>query len=348
MNNALKMAIAAAAVVVVAIAGISFFRGGTGGPGASPTAIPTPSPSPSLLSASGTLDPGTYYIAAGAVTPGRFTFTVPAGWATSDGFVDRDRGATAASMPPFAGPGDVELVTWIVSHAFTDACHWQASLVPAGTTIDELASLLLAQKGRVASAATDVTLGGLPGQADRVDRAGRSRCHEMRQRSPQVLAGPGPGSVWRPVLQCRRFDRCRVHRRCPRPSLHRRCQASTGHFRGGPGPARGHCRLHQDRLADNQSVLIRRVPVPLTASSVAAAPTRQATDVRFDWSIHSEGSSFSPREIGPSSVTPDELDNRLCSCVRVALTRHDESGRPAVAVLRRSLVSQLSAVGPSC
>jgi hypothetical protein len=37
-------------------------------------------------------------------------------------------------------------------------------MVDVGTTVDELGSALLAQEGRIASAATDVTLGGFPAQ----------------------------------------------------------------------------------------------------------------------------------------------------------------------------------------
>lgn len=103
------------------------------------------------------LDPGTYYIPEGGATPGRFTFTVPAGWATEEAFVAKDLDPSTS-----VDARDVVLVTWIVSHVYTDICNWEGTLVDVGTTVDGLASALLAQEGRVASAPTDVMLGGFP------------------------------------------------------------------------------------------------------------------------------------------------------------------------------------------
>lgn len=168
MNTPKRLAGAVAAVAVVAVLGFTLVSrpGGVAGPGPTvgPRATPstTPSPSPSLLPATGALDPGTYSIPEGPYAPARLTFTLPAGWATTQGFVYKGRGGPAPSMPPGSGYGDLALVTWPVSHVYGDVCHWKGTLVDAGTTVDELASLLLTQKSRVASAATDVTIGGYP------------------------------------------------------------------------------------------------------------------------------------------------------------------------------------------
>ena len=142
----------------------------TPSPTPTPSATLTPTLSPSLLPATGALEPGAYYVPVGVddaqdrlADPAlRFTFTVPEGWATAEGggFVYRE--SSRRPRDPYAGPGEVLLTYWTVSHVYTDACHHEATLVDAGTTTDELASLLVAQKGRVASAATDVTLGGFP------------------------------------------------------------------------------------------------------------------------------------------------------------------------------------------
>jgi hypothetical protein len=153
--------------------------GGVGGPFATPTPTPAPtptpsptptpppapettvSPSPAILTpgdlctttacSAGDLDPGTYSIPAGRVTPARFTFTVPAGWSTTEGFVKKHSGAA----------NEVLLVTWIVTHAYTDICQWSGALVDAGTTPDQLVTILVAQ-GRAASAVTEVDVGGFP------------------------------------------------------------------------------------------------------------------------------------------------------------------------------------------
>jgi len=116
------------------------------------------------LPSTGSLDPGTYYISDGRVTPGRFTFTVPAGWATEEAFVTKDPDPLTE-----VSERDLVLVTWIVTHVYADTCNWDGTMVDVGgtagftvPTVDQLANALVAQKGRVASALTDVMLGGFP------------------------------------------------------------------------------------------------------------------------------------------------------------------------------------------
>lgn len=119
------------------------------------------------IPSTGSLDPGTYYIPEGPATPGRFTFTVPAGWATEEAFVTKN-----LEGEPFARnsmSNNVVLVTWLVSHVYADICDWEETMVDVGgtvgfslPTVDQLTNALVAQKGRVASAPTDVMLGGFP------------------------------------------------------------------------------------------------------------------------------------------------------------------------------------------
>ena len=60
-------------------------------------------------------------------------------------------------------PDEVFFAAFHVTHIFPDACiDDESTVVAAGTTPAELASLLAAQKSRVASATTDVTSSGLP------------------------------------------------------------------------------------------------------------------------------------------------------------------------------------------
>ena len=116
------------------------------------------------LPSDGALQPGTYYIPEGPVTPGRFTFTVPAGWTTEEAFVTKD-----ADPSTDLSKRDLLLVTWIVSHIYADSCNWQGTSVDVGgaagftvPTADQLTNALVAQRGRIASPPTDVTLGGFP------------------------------------------------------------------------------------------------------------------------------------------------------------------------------------------
>ena len=61
------------------------------------------------------------------------------------------------------GPNEVFFATFLITNVFSDACHWYTTMVSAGTTVDQLTNLLVAEKGgRVASVPTNVTFGGFP------------------------------------------------------------------------------------------------------------------------------------------------------------------------------------------
>jgi hypothetical protein len=184
MNAMIKIAAVAVIALVVGVA-IDPLRPTT--PYAATGPSPSPSPSPVLLPSGGTLDAGSYYIDAGAdVAPARFTFTVPAGWA-SDGAVKN----SDPQYPAAGWEGEVGFETWIVTHVFSDACH-HTTLVDAGTTVDELATALLAQQGLVTSGPTDVTIDGYPGQHVELvvpDSLDVSTCTNGKIR---FWPGPGP------------------------------------------------------------------------------------------------------------------------------------------------------------
>lgn len=163
MSNFARFAIAAVAVVAVVAVGIYLLpgQGGIGGPGPTatptPTASPSPTPSPAItatkLPSSGALAPGTYYIDDAIYTQAaRLVFTVPAGWTGEENVIHKHKDR----------PGALRLEPWQVSHVYGDVCQWRETLVPVGTTVDELISALEVQTGRNASAPTDVTLGGFP------------------------------------------------------------------------------------------------------------------------------------------------------------------------------------------
>ena len=119
-------------------------------------ALPSPGPSPVVLPSGGTLAGGSYYVDADpAIAPARFTFTVPAGWVSSNGGVKSD----TPGFPVAGWQGEVEVETWMLTHVFSDACHWStADLVAAGTTVDQLTTALLGQRVLIASGPTDVTI----------------------------------------------------------------------------------------------------------------------------------------------------------------------------------------------
>jgi hypothetical protein len=189
MNTFAKLAVVAAAVVAVAIVGIAVMPrpGGVAAPSPSATAIPSPTPSPLALPSAGALDAGAYYIAAGPITPARLTFTVPAGWATREAFVFKGPAATNTPTTDF---GNVELIVWTVTHVYNDICK-NRTLVSAGTTAAQLVSALRAQKGRVVSAPTSITLGGFP--ATRMDMTVPAGLDVSKCDSGIIRFWPDPG-----------------------------------------------------------------------------------------------------------------------------------------------------------
>jgi hypothetical protein len=151
MNSALKLALGAAAVLVVALVGYNLMPR-SGGVGA-PEQTPIPSPSPSFNAALGPLEPGTYIVDDPTLTTVPFTLTVPSGWtARGDGYLVKDDEL----------PDGLELASWNVTHVYADACGFEPGLTEIGPTVDDLVRALEDQEGSDASTPVDVTLGGYP------------------------------------------------------------------------------------------------------------------------------------------------------------------------------------------
>lgn len=167
MPSFAKLAIAAAAVVVVAVVGLNLIPGRSGlvgGPAVTPSPSPAPSPtgSPSPAPALNgspyqSLQAGaTYRQAEAAFTKVPFTFTVPDGWRREDGnFFTK-----GPHMDAFTGNG-VGMAPWIVSHVYADACDWEGTL-HATSTVAELTDALRTQKGVETTSPTVTTIGGRP------------------------------------------------------------------------------------------------------------------------------------------------------------------------------------------
>jgi hypothetical protein len=152
MNNTVKLALAAAAVVVAAFLGMQFLTPGQnfgapdlGDPSSAPTARPLP--------VSGELEPGTYLVSRHLGTPVPFSITVPAGWTTDiNVFIRKHEGEQQELM----------LTPWMVTHIYADACNWRGTLFEVGVTAEDLAAGLAAQRGRDVLGPSDVTIGGYP------------------------------------------------------------------------------------------------------------------------------------------------------------------------------------------
>jgi hypothetical protein len=174
MNRYLKMGLAAAAAVVIAVVGFNLLPGSPT-PGEEPSASPSVSPSvaePSTEpSAAGGLPVGPHQVLyAVGVQRGQMTVTIPApGW-----FGEENGGTLAKNESP--DPPDGAGLTIFANgqlfadiqdyYVYGDACHWQSTTpdTPA-TTVDAFAAALQGQALRDASAPVDITLDGYTGKA---------------------------------------------------------------------------------------------------------------------------------------------------------------------------------------
>jgi len=173
MSTPFRIALAAAAVVVVALFAINLVPRSTdvvGGVSPTPvptapaaiapvptataastpaptvTAAPTPAPTPApTLPPSGQIAPGTYRV-------DFMTYTLPAGWSSFQGI-----GASkpdGAFIDPWRG----------IATVYRDPCHWQTPAVSVGPTVDNLVAALVAQKRGSKVTPVDVTIDGFHGK----------------------------------------------------------------------------------------------------------------------------------------------------------------------------------------
>lgn len=152
MNNFTRLALAAAAVIVIVVAGYSLLPR-TGGVGGQPTSAPTATPRPTHppLLAPGTL--------AGRYTVGNLqsevTVQVPAGWNTDDVWVVIGPNGNAA-------PNGMAVRFYTVANAFKNprAVNDGVFDPPVGPTAADLAAALVGDPAWAATQTADVTIDG--------------------------------------------------------------------------------------------------------------------------------------------------------------------------------------------
>lgn len=219
MNPYAKMAIAAAAVLVVAVLGYSFLPR-TPSSGVGPTTSPSPSPSPSaspMAFYEGSLAAGTYtttpFSAADALgvcvpealgcteSPAddsiKVTFTLPAGWSSSGypSVVAVWRGDAATGLDVVPG-----LLILRGGSLYSDPCHaTPPPEISVGPTVDDFANALADHPQLDATTPTSVSLGGYSGKyVDLQLPADVSLCTpdgEFRPWEPGMYA-QGPSQRW--------------------------------------------------------------------------------------------------------------------------------------------------------
>jgi hypothetical protein len=173
VNNFLKIGLAAAAVVVIAVVAINLLPGSPapgGEPSASPSVSPWASEPSTEPSAAAGLPVGSSLVLADGQPSGneagglKMTVTIPApGW---DGVPDDGILVKNDTADP---PGGSGMIVWSgVDHLYVygDPCHWSSTRPETpSTTVDEVAAALAAQVSRDASAPVDITLDGYAGKA---------------------------------------------------------------------------------------------------------------------------------------------------------------------------------------
>ena len=147
--NATRLAIAAAAIVVVAVLAIKFLPTNGVGPATTPTPTPTRSPigitTDDQISAAGTYVTDSPFLA-------RVTFTLPAGWEAQVGgpyavFLDQPNGPALSFM--------------FLDTVYADPCHYDKGPLnpPPGSSVDDLVTALKSLPSVTSAAAPDVIVG---------------------------------------------------------------------------------------------------------------------------------------------------------------------------------------------
>lgn len=158
MNRYLKIGLAAAAAVVIAVVAINLVPGGLqvgGEPSASPEPSATPEPSAAEQSAEPSTATG--FLMVNDPDIGAITVYPGSGWSGQPGNA-LIGSTTEADTAIMLFTGDL----WI----YGDPCAWSTTTPDtAATTVDEIIAALASQASRDASAPADITVGGNTGQS---------------------------------------------------------------------------------------------------------------------------------------------------------------------------------------
>ncbi|HEY6058876.1 MAG TPA: hypothetical protein VIV06_12655 [Candidatus Limnocylindrales bacterium] len=160
MNSAIKIALAAAAVVAAVVAGISFLPGspgGVGGPGAvspSPVVSPSPTPRPShqvlQMTVAGTEVNGSSL---------QLTAQLPEGWSIG---ASGPNGAYAVQGSAAGPPAGIAFFVSLVDNTFSDPCQHVERSPKIGSTVEALATALGEIPDTTATAPVQATIAGRP------------------------------------------------------------------------------------------------------------------------------------------------------------------------------------------
>ena len=159
MNNTAKLAMAAAAVLVVAFLGIRFLGADPNIGGPEETVSPTPTPQ-TLPNGGPDLSPGSYVI--DEPFPVQITFDVPEGWFSW--ISNASTAGVIASNGIEDGASGWGMTFWIVDNLYSDPCDAGSELEPPlGLSVEDLATALADLPGYRASEPVAITVSGFSG-----------------------------------------------------------------------------------------------------------------------------------------------------------------------------------------
>jgi hypothetical protein len=191
MNQAVKLAMVAAAIMVVAVLGINLMPGSgvVGGPGPSPS--PSPSPTPTMLEIDArSLEAGTYSLRDFPVT---VTFDVPSGW-----WGCSESTAEQGICPAPGSTNSGALVFQVVENVVEDPCGSPRTLrdPPVGPSVDDLVTAISELQGYEVTTVQDYTLSGMRGKQFTLTAPTDASCTDLvTWASPFRINGMSPGEV---------------------------------------------------------------------------------------------------------------------------------------------------------
>ena len=189
MSTATRVALAAAAVVVLAVFGIRYLlpSNNTGGPSRTATPVPTVTPAP-LPAAADPLAPGTYSLSSPYPS---LTFEVPAGSSACT----VSAAEQGICLP--VGDGTIVVAFLIVDNVVADPCAPDEKRrdPPVGPSVDDLVAAISNLKGFRATSATDISVDGFQGKQFTVTAPTRSGCELKTWATATRVNGVGAGEV---------------------------------------------------------------------------------------------------------------------------------------------------------
>jgi hypothetical protein len=194
MSNTMRIAIAAAVVVVVAFIGYQVISGpsvGDQSPSPSSSAAPSAAQSdaPSELPFGGPLSPGTYSLYDGF--PVGITFEVPEGWEScTAGLTDQGVCKESTDTEPGSGVGFL-----IVENVVADPCTSQLLDPPVGPSVDDLVAAISSLEGFEATAPMDINVDGFDGKQFTLTSPADATCKLQTWATESRTNGAGPDEV---------------------------------------------------------------------------------------------------------------------------------------------------------